>query len=144
MPYGTNMATYGRNEAAVTAREAQVEFADFDDGCNLPASNAPGIGISTGVVNPKLSNWTLEDQHELPRTPQGTQHIGGIGIEDGNEDVYYAVQAINVELVSIDQVMHFTEALAATPPGADDGAGVFNWTGQTLVIGDRFWGPAAA
>ena len=137
----TNLATYGRNEAAVTAREAQVALADFDDGCNLPASNAPGIGISTDVVNPTLDNWTVEDQHEAARDPQGIQHIGGLGIEDGNADVYYPVQA--VQGADINDTLSFIVALAQAAPGVGFGAAnadPVNRGTTTIEIGDRAWG----
>jgi hypothetical protein len=136
------LATYGRNEGAITARESQVEFADFDDGLNLGASNAPGIGISTGVVNPKLTDWTVEDQFGVAREPQQSQHLGITGLQDGSDNplLGYAVQAADYEAVDINDELHFIEASIAAVPGADAGGGVLNRTDETLTIGDRIWG----
>lgn len=137
----TNLATYGRNEAAVTAREAQVALADFDDGLNLGASNAPGIGICTDVVNPKLSDWSVLDQNEDARDPQGTQHIGGLGIEGGNEGTLYDIQV--VQGADVNDTVSFIEVLADAVPGQGMGlanADPVNRTGQNVVIGDRVWG----
>lgn len=138
---GTNLATYGRNEAAVTAREAQTPLADFDDGMNLGASNAPGIGISTGIVNPKLIDWSIEDQNGDARDPQGTQHIGGLGIEGGNAGTLYDIQA--VQGADINDTVSFIEALAQAAPGVGFGAAnaiPINRTDVTIEIGDRAWG----
>lgn len=146
-----NLPTYGRNEAAVTAREAQVALADFDDGMNLVASNAPGIGISTGIVHgPYPRTWTELDQHVAARDPQGIQHIGGIGIEDGNEGVYYPVQAIQGIQVpdgtggtDNTDTLSYIEALAQAAPGVGFGAlnaDPINRTDVTIEIGDHAWG----
>ena len=136
-----NLPTYGRNEAAATARESQVPLADFNDGANLPASNAPGIGISTGVVNPTVDEWTTEDQHEEARVPQGTQHIGGKGIEEGNADAYYDIQA--VQGADVNDTVSFIVATTEAAPGAgfgDGGAEPLNRTDETIAVGDRAWG----
>ena len=135
-----SLPIYGRNEAAITAREAQVPLADFDDGCNLPASNAPGIGIG-GRPNPKLSDWTLLDQHQTGRIPQETQHIGINGIEEGSDNTLlgYPVQVIVYETADINNEMHFTEATAAAVPGAIYD-GLVNVSGENIEIGDRVWG----
>ena len=136
-----NLATYGRNEAAITAREAQTPLADFDDGLNLGASNAPGIGICTGVADPKLIDWSVLDQAEDARDPQGTQHIGGLGIEDGNEGVYYDIQV--VQGADINDTVSFIEVLADATDGQGMGAAnadPVNRTGGPVVIGQRVWG----
>jgi hypothetical protein len=142
MTLPANLATYGRNETAVTARESDVEFADFDDGVNLGASNAPGLGVSTGVVNPKLSNWTVADQFGVAREPQQTQHIGVTGLVDGSDNKLtgYAIQVADYEAVDINDEAHFIEATIAAVPDADAGSGVINRTLTTLAIGDRIWG----
>lgn len=139
----TNLATYGRNEAAVTAREAQVALADFDDGLNLGASNAPGIGICTDVVDPKLIDWSVLDQNEDARDPQGSQHIGitGQGVGSTNPLTSYDVQV--VQGADINDTVSFIEVLADAVPGQGMGAAnadPVNRTGQNVVIGDRVWG----
>jgi hypothetical protein len=140
---GINLPTYGRYEAAITAREAQTPNADFDDGLNLGASNAPGIGINTGSVNPKLSDWSVEDQHENVRAPQGSQHIGVTGIEDGSEDplLDYPIQV--VQGADVNDTVSFIVALAQAAPGVGFGVGnadPINRTDVTIEIGDRAWG----
>ena len=79
-----------KNTTAQAARELEVPFASFDDGCNSPASNAAGIGITTD--HPDLPaedspgmigyQWTLEDQFEAVRLPQVSQVIGGVGLTE--------------------------------------------------------------
>jgi hypothetical protein len=142
-----NLPTYGRNEAAITARSAQTPNADFSGGMNLGASSAPGVGIATVVVNPKLSDWTVEDQFEAARAPQGTQHIGGLGIEDGNADVYYPVQYAKYDVTpgvdDINDQAYFVAAAQQAIAGGDMGGGVLNLSDQTVEIGDRVWGSLA-
>jgi hypothetical protein len=142
MTLPANLATYGRNEGAITARESQVPLADFDDGLNLGASCAPGLGISTGIVNPKLSDWSVADQFGVNRTPQQSQHLGITGLQDGSDNplLGYAVQVADYEAVDINDEAHFIEATLAAVPGADAGGGVLNRTDETLTIGDRIWG----
>jgi hypothetical protein len=69
-------------EATLVARGSEVSGADFDAGCNLAASNAPGIGINMGggAVVGTAEQFTLEDQAEAARTPQDSQVIGGEGL----------------------------------------------------------------
>ncbi len=85
-----NQATNFIDPAAVVARSAEVPLASFDNGMNLGASNAPGVGIATdgGVQTQDLDQsgqWTLLDQDGDARTPQNSQHIGGSGLGDGVE-----------------------------------------------------------
>lgn len=63
----------------------------LNSGCNIPASNSPGIGIATAGnlatqnLNESDPQWTLLDQNEDPRTPQVGQYIGGSGLGNGTE-----------------------------------------------------------
>jgi len=77
-----NLANAFVDDAAVTAGEARVPAADFDNGVNAGASCAPGIGIATDQANLQntLPNWTLLDQHGNARNAQIGQCIGGPGI----------------------------------------------------------------
>jgi hypothetical protein len=141
-----NLPTYGRNEAAVTSRAAEYSDnpdLDFSGGLNLGASNAPGVGICTGVVNPKLDDWTVVDQYNVQRTPQGTQHIGitGLAVGSDNRLLSYDVQA--VQGADVNDTVSFIEATIAAAPGADAGSGVINRSDETLAIGDRIWGVTA-
>jgi len=152
----TNDATICRNEAAVTNRTAeysnQTEL-DFDGGMNLAASNAPGIGIASTVVNTSEENWTLLDQTETARTPQKSQHIGGSGEQkvdpqpQGFTDSYSATYVVtqldeNGENGDFNDEAHYVTVVAGpVAPGAPiDGGSVINNTGTTLQTGDVVWG----
>lgn len=71
--------TYLKDDAAVTAREAEVPNADFDGGLNAGASNTPAIGINAagGAVAGTPEQFTLLDQAAATRQPQDSQTIGG-------------------------------------------------------------------
>jgi len=73
--------------ASVTARKAEVPAADFDAGCNLAASNAPGLGINMagGAVVGTDEQFTLLDQAGAARTPQDSSVIGGEGLTTAAE-----------------------------------------------------------
>jgi len=64
---------------AVAARKVQVSTADWDNGVNAAASNAPGIGINAGggAVVGTPDQFTLLDQNGAARTPQDSSQIGG-------------------------------------------------------------------
>jgi hypothetical protein len=145
----TNLPTYGRNEGAVTAQEADTPLADFDDGLNLGASCAPGIGICTGVADPKLIDWSVADQFGVQRTPQGSQHIGITGLGDGSDNplLSYDIQAAQYEVTpgvdDINDTLSFIEVVADAVDGQGMGianADPINRTGGPVVIGDRVWG----
>ena len=80
--------TFFKDDAAITAGEARVPLANFDNGCNPVASNSNGIGInmSGGALPAETApgmagwNWTLLDQHGDARQGQIGQLIGGTGI----------------------------------------------------------------
>jgi len=84
--------TYFVDDIAVTAGEARVPAADFDNGMNHGASNAPGIGINQGggAVEGTPEQFTLLDQGRpvesgeaqvpVAREAQISQVIGGDGI----------------------------------------------------------------
>lgn len=75
---------------AVAVRGLEIlKNTQLNGGCNVPASNSPGIGIanagdvSTINLDQSLPNWTLLDQDGDPRTPQVGQYIGGSGLGAG-------------------------------------------------------------
>lgn len=84
----SNDAQFFQSPTAVAARDAEkIDAAgSFENGMNLGASNAPGIGIATGggvqttELSESLPNWTLLDQDGDARTPQVSQPIGGTGL----------------------------------------------------------------
>jgi hypothetical protein len=140
----TNLPTYARNETTVTARESDVPLADFDDGLNLGASNAPAVGVNTGNPNPKLSDWTVNTQFGVTRDPQLSMHIGGDGTTEGSDNHLgdHAVRAADYAAADINDTVHFSEADQAAAPDAvyDTVTGAINRTGQNVEIGDRVWG----
>lgn len=137
----TNLPTYSRNEATITGRESEVALANFDDGANLAAACAPGVGICTAVVNPKLDDWTVADQANNARDPQNSQHIGGNGTATGSETVH-PVRAADYAAVDINDTCHFLVADQAAAPGAvyHIASGAVNRSDENVEIGDRVWG----
>ena len=144
-----NLVTYGRRAATITAREAEVPLADFDNGMNLAASNAPGIGICTDVIDPKLDDWTVLDQAGNARTPQNTQHLGGNGLGAGDATTFacrviIGDQSGDGDLVGVDgnDEPHFVEAGAVAAPGQGvlaGNTGPINRSSVTVQIGERIW-----
>jgi hypothetical protein len=147
-----NLPTFELDAAAVTARNAEYTGTPFTDddggatyadpylGMNRAGSNAPGIGINSGNVNPKLEDWTILDQAEAARSPQASQHIGGNGLgagDDSTEPVRF------VQGTDFNDTASFSVADAAAVADAayDTVTGALNKTGKTVAIGDRIWGP---
>jgi hypothetical protein len=73
--------------ASIVTRKAEVAAADFDAGCNLAASNAPGVGINMagGAVVGTAAQFTLLDQAGAARTPQDSSVLGGEGLTTAAE-----------------------------------------------------------
>jgi len=71
--------TFMMDESAQTARALENTIADFDNGCNLAGSCAPGVGINMneGAVVGTREQFTLLDQFGNARAAQISQHIGG-------------------------------------------------------------------
>ncbi len=147
-----SLPTYELNATVVAAREAEDwplvgDVPDFVGGLNAGGSNAPGVGINTGDLNPKVEDWTTEDQHENVRIPQLSQHIGGVPTVDGAEspvpvagDSAFVLQC--VQGVDINDELGFAVADAQVALDGDiAGTGVINKTGTVLESGDRAWGP---
>ena len=137
-----NLPTYHLNDASVSARAAEVPAADFTGGLNRGGSNACGVGINTAAVNPKLSDWSLLDQHGDARSPQLSQHIGGNGLGVGSEDFTSLFAAQDPDF---DDTLHFVVADQLAIPGGvyDTVSGAVNRTGGDIEIGDRAWGTVA-
>jgi len=138
----TNLPTYGLNQSAVSTRTFEVPAADFSGGMNKGGSNAPGVGINTGNIDPKLTDWSVQDQNGLARDPQATQHIGGGGLGAGDQAAF-AVNAVQNDGADVNDTLTYIEALAQAAPGVGFGAGnadPINRTDVTIEIGDRAWG----
>lgn len=138
----TNLPTYTLNASVVTSRESEVPAADFDGGVNKGGSNAPGIGINTGFVNPKLSDWSVLDQAEAARDPQLSMHIGGDGTFDGGLGV--TIKAVQGADVNDTLAFGAADQQAVADAIYDTSSGALNKTGKTVEIGERLWGPIPA
>jgi hypothetical protein len=68
------------NPGVLFARSLEVTTATWNNGM-AGSSGATGIGIGDDMTNLGQSpqEWTLLDQHEVARTPQSAQYIGGYG-----------------------------------------------------------------
>ena len=136
-----NLPTYNLNATSVAARDAEMGVAgQFAGGMNLGGSNAPGVGIATNVIDPKLDDWTIEDQAAAGRTPQDSQHIGGDGLGAGDA----TVNPINaVQGADVNDTLSYIAAVVQAAPGAGYGAAgadPVNRSDRTVEIGERLWG----
>jgi hypothetical protein len=160
----TNIPTNCSSAADITARDAEYTGTPCTDvvgdgtaadpylGMNRAGSNAPGIGIATGFIDPKLTDWSILDQHEAARTPQDGQLLGGAGFVDRSSVAWPS--SGGVEGVGALPITHTVGAdindtanyLAATQQAVADAVvdlttGAVNKTGVTVEIGDVAWYP---
>ena len=108
-----------------------TESADYNLrlGCNKAASNAPHIGIATGLPNPSYQLDAVETAahrgEHIGHTPDATTTIKVVeGVDVNNTLVDIAVDAGG----------------AADDAIADAGTGAVNRTGAAVVENDRIWG----
>ena len=164
-----NLPMFTNDAATVTSRNAEYPGDPLDDGdgdgtsadpylgCNRAGSCAPGIGVNTGNIDPKLTDWSIEDQHEAVRIPQDSQHIGGdafnpaanypsSGGSEGLTDetpINAVVDPFGVSAIDFDDTISYITALAQAAPGVGFGAlnaDPINRTSVTIEIGDVAWG----
>ena len=110
----------------------------------------PGIGIcATGLVNPKLSDWSMLDQAENARIPQLTQPIGW-----GGDSIVTGQEAADLpDLLVVDYVgadFNDTAAFAVADSAiaiskgdvydSVSGAILVSDLPVATVAGDRIWG----
>lgn len=117
-----NLAVYYQ---APAGQRATVSGADWDGGVNKGASNAPGVGIGTGIVSPKVSDWS-EDSRLAEESGQF-----GLATDDltvtGTDDV------------------GFLESVAETAVDAQVGTtGYYNKTGEVVPAGSWLWATTTA
>jgi len=138
-----SIPTYFLDPTAVAARDAEmVVSGQFVGGMNLGGSNAPGVGINTAGYNPKLSDWSIEDQHEAARAPQDSAHLGNTGLGAGTEGVG-TVPINGVQGSDVNDTLSFIAAVVQAAPGAGFGAAgadPVNRSSRTIEIGERAWG----
>jgi hypothetical protein len=167
-----NLPTNCASAAAITARDAEYPGTPFTDvpgdgtyadpylGMNRAGSNAPGIGICTGITyqtaaeiaanGPIYTGWTEDDQAGNPRIPQDSQTISGIvAAAPEYEGVPYPTpaqgSAVPVTVTTgadINNTANFviTDTAAADGAVMDTVSGAINNTGATVGIGDLVWG----
>lgn len=107
------------------ARSGEVTGADWVGGCNKGGSNAPGVGVATGVPNPP--GWA-----EVEIDPVPSQAVGQA--------------AGNVTLIQGADINDNVSLVQATGTVAPDGViqtGIVNKTGVTLTNGDWAFGVKA-
>ena len=121
-----NLASYYRD--TVNRRTTEVTAASWTDGCNDAGSCAPGIGINTGDVNPKPSDWSRD-----ARNTQTSQQIGQT-----------ATQIELIQGADVNDQAAFVQATVAAADGAEviAASGRRNRTGATIAIGDWLWASA--
>jgi hypothetical protein len=129
-----NVPTYSLNPAAVADLDGNYADGAFVGGCNL-GSCSQGLGIATGVVNPKSIDFArIQDT-----APHETQHIGGNGIGAGSATSF----DINAILgTDINEEVAFVEAqgTVANNGEIDSTTKAVNKTGVALADGDWVWG----
>ena len=133
-----NLATSSVNAATVATRSAEVPNADWTGGMNAGGCNV-GIGISTDVVDPKLTDWTLLDQAEAARTPQDSQHIGGSGLGDGDQ-TDAPVTVVNGVDINDTAAFAVADQVATNGQVFNTTSGAINVGTTTIQIGQRAWG----
>ena len=127
-----NTATY----FVSTAEQRDDEYPDTpfqNAGMNLGGSNAPGIGINSGDINPKASDWPRIDAGAAGTdTLQVSQQIGG------------AQSAINGILAADKAVFAFVQAPAEVAIDAQittaEGFALFNRSDKVLPDEGWMWG----
>ncbi len=156
----TNLPTFTLPAAAVTARNAEYTGTPFTDqegsntfadpvlGCNKAGSNACGLGINTGNVDPSLDSWSVLGGPLLnyaARVKQYSQPIGGTGLGAGTQGIASLTPIKAVRGADINDDVGFVVATIAAVNGAvaDAGSAIINTTGATISVGDRLWGPIA-
>jgi hypothetical protein len=156
-----NIPTSTLSPAAVAGRDAEYPgtpltddvgggtYADPYLGCNRAGSCAPGIGINTAKIDPKLQDWSIEDQHEDARSPQQSSHIAqvnaicvaNVGLPAVPADIdILAVQGFGTD---VNDTLSYSVAdtQAAVDAEYDSVTGAINKTDKQVEIGDVLWGP---
>lgn len=117
-----NLAAYYQ---APSGQRATVSGADWAGGMNKGASNAPGIGVSTGLINPKTTDWD--------RTQRLAFESGQFGLAKDD-----------ISVTGTDDV-GFLQSVAETAVGAQIGlTGYYNKTGAVVPAGSWLWATTTA
>lgn len=114
---------------APAGQRSTVAGADFIGGMNRGGSNAPGIGISTGVAGVKAENWSDDERLIYESIAIGQVNAADINLydpitPDNNNEVSYVQAdgdiAVNAEIKA--------------------GTGALNRTGAVIPNGTWAWG----
>ena len=132
----TNLVTYYVDSTARTAREAEVPLADFDNGMNDAASNAPGIGVNTGNPDPSTSSWAQDATDERM---QDSQVFGEAASGLNCIDATYGATAL-VGFAPTTGVVAIDGDIDIDVDGT--GFAIVNRTGAEIPSGVWCWGPA--
>lgn len=129
-----NVQTYHLRAAAT--RDSEYPGTPFQDtvsatyngnlGCNKAASNACGIGIATGYVNPKDQDW----DRVADTAARESQHIG----DTADDLMCIEGTDVNNELVFVE-----SDSNAVDDAICDVATGGVNRTGATIATGDWLW-----
>lgn len=115
-----------------TDDEGSGTYADPRLGCNKAGSNAPFIGVSTGINNPSFGLATADTaahrgQH-IGQTADATTTFKVV-LGDGSTDVNNTIAYVAVDVGG-----------AAADAVADAATGALNRTGAATVQDDEIWG----
>lgn len=136
-----NLPAFTLSTIAVNSRQSELPEADFSGGMNKGGSCAPLIGLNTGDYDPKLQDWTVNDQHGNDRDPQTTQHIAGLALAGGGDSAFIA-QIYDIDNGDLNDQAAFVVATQNTPPDSslNGTTSAINRTGKTVPSGARCWG----
>ena len=138
-PQRQNFYTLPANLNQIAVRQGEVPAADFTNGVNRGGGNNVGMGICTGIVNPKPSDWAFDEQ---PLVTQRTATIGA-----GTPDSFWPATAVfmvfpNDNPLNVRQGA-FVEAAGAVAPqelvATVEGFELENQSLDTLQAGDKIW-----
>lgn len=118
-----NLPTYF---AAPSGQRSPATAGQFSGGGNQGASNAPGLGISTGQYSPKSSDWSSHERllQESGQIGQATDDITVQEASDSNDELSFVL----------------TAGAIANDAELKAGTGAINKTGGTVPSGAWCWG----
>ena len=129
-----NFPTGYRDSTEQTARAIEVPDADFTGGLNPGGSNAPGIGVCTGVADFKDTDWQVPATHVIADSQLIGKDLSGIEAIDNQTDPDNPDPGI-VALVTTLGVVAIDGIIASA-----SGFAMLNKTGAELPAGVSAWG----
>lgn len=135
-----NFYTLPSNLTQIAVRQSEVPGADFAGGGNRAGGNNVGMGICTGVVNPKPSDWPYD---QIPVNTHRTATIGA-----GTPDSFWAVTPVLMGYAPDNNPLdlrqgQLVEAVEEVAPqglvATVEGFELLNQSLDTLQAGDKIW-----